>query len=297
MEQFQYLKEAIGTKEPDAFNFVLNVWLVWKGGRNAYLLETTNFEDPEIPQKIIQNFSSRYPETLGLVAEGDTIDTYPRLLLYRRGAVSETDVQTVASGADSDAALARLLQFGCLDPEYWNENLDRTAYDLNIKANEFPVETILVFVCSEKVTQPSTTYLRQVAGPVKEALKSTFHNVHVQWEIRPEYSLSKLVELFGEFAQGKNNIVLTDETRRNFLQVLSGDDGRGYDNLVGFFKNENLAEYQKNIKQFAPAILALLVMRFCDVGDYIGSDPTNDDPYLKRIECVESWIINWMPTK
>ena len=297
MDQFTYLKEQVPSTSSDYWNFVLNVWLVWKGGRVAYLLETTNFTQPDRFVAVMERFATHHSQVLGIVPDAAQQASFPRWLLYNKSIANATDVQKVQTTPDNFDALARLLKFGCIDPDYENQALTRYGFKLEVQAREFPSETLLSFFCSENVPRPTETWLRQVATPLKNALLTTFHDVHVHWNCSTHYPLKKLVDLFGQFVQGKpgGDMVLTEEGRQNFSSVLS--DGEGFNELEEIFAIEELDDYRSDVTTYQYAILALLLAKMCDVGDFINVpvDDASTNAYFARVKCLEDAMINTMP--
>ena len=299
MEQFAYLKGQVLPSEADYWNFVLNVWLVWKGGRVAYLLETANFTQPDRFVAVMERFATHHSQVLGIVPDAAQQASFPRWLLYNKSIANAADVQKVQTTPDNFDALARLLKFGCIDPDYQNQALTRYGFKLDVQAREFPSETLLAFFCSEKVLRPTETWLRQVATPIKNALRTTFHDVQVHWLCTTHYPLAKLVDIFGQFVRGDpgGNLVLTEEGRQNFSAVLA--DGEGFNELEDIFAVENAVEYQSQVTTYQLAILALLVAKMCDVGDFINVpvDDASTNAYFGRVKCLEDAMINTMPVK
>ena len=288
MEQFQYLKGRVGTTESAALNFILNVWLVWKGGRVAYLLETTNFQQPDRFVDVMERFATHHSQVLGIVPDAAQQASFPRWLLYNKSIANTADIQKVQTTPANFDALARLLKFGCIDPDYGNQTLTRYGFKLNVQAREFPSKTLLAFFCSEKVARPTETWLRQVATPIKNALLTTFHDVQVHWLCTTHYPLDKLVNIFGQFVRGEagGNLVLTEEGRQNFSAVLS--DGEGFNELDDIFAIEDAADYQSQVTAYQLAILALLIAKMCDVGDFINVpvDDVSTNAYFSRVKCL-----------
>ncbi len=55
--------------------------------------------------------------------------------------------------------------------------------------------------------------------------------------------------------------------------------------------------HQSNVTTFRLAILALLIAKRCDVGDFINVpvDDASTNAYFARVKCLEDAMINTMP--
>lgn len=297
MEQFQFLKAQIVPGVDRArWEFLLNVWLVWRGARPAFLFESATFSDSQLLIAIMREIANKFP-TIGFVAEMGT-EAYPRYLFYDKSKSSAALVQKVANEPDHDDDLVRLLQFGCLDPQYGNQKITRTLYDLMVSMQEMPEQIqLMAFFCSNNVQAPSETYLRSVATPIKKELQQFFHNVSVEWHIKTYLSMEEVVNTFAQYAAGLPGgaSVTTPEGRKAISDRLA--DGEGFNQLEEIFADLSWQDYLKRVHDFAPAILALLIVK--NNGPCEASLDSEDaiQAYEERIRELEREMFTRMPPR
>lgn len=296
MEQFNYLKQKVNPSEASQWHFILNVWLVWLGGRTVFLFESSDFPENAEPYVDIMTTISRGDPKIEMALEAGSSKEFPRYLIFNSAQVTpqdRADIQAATTGPGDDIALGRLLKFGCLDPDFDNRQITRTVYHLTAQSKEFPKTDLMSFVCSERVAQPTEEYLRKIATPIKQKLQSTFQNVQVHWILEMNKPLKQLIDLFGKYVRGKSGgeIVSTPEGRKMFSNTLL--DGEGYNWLEEIFGDYSWEEYLDTIKQYGKAVLALLIVK--GTMDPMLIDPNRLEQYETGVGNLETMMADEMP--
>lgn len=133
------------------YDYLVQIYLVYKGGRKACLLETANIltksKNPDEDMKKMLDLLTR----IGLVAVLED-DKFKRYLVGKQDTIEQ--YLTELKSSDEDTLLGKYLGFLCLGHDYQNgEYIDRLGAHIYIKYNDKMVGGI-AYVCEkEKITQ------------------------------------------------------------------------------------------------------------------------------------------------
>lgn len=140
------VEEEIKKSLPYLYEYIVNIYLVYKGARRTTLLETSNILNfSEHPEKDIEKML-KLSTKLGLVSIVEN-EKYKRYLIGKQDTIISYIEKTSENPEKADIILGEYLGFLCVDHNYSNTYVDRLSTLIKISYDE--LETEIVFVCEK----------------------------------------------------------------------------------------------------------------------------------------------------
>jgi hypothetical protein len=181
----------------DLSDFLVNIYLVYKGGRKATLLEYTNIKKDAY---INMNFLLNYSVHLGLVILTEN-ENYKRYLVSTPQYLPE---YLLDKSKDHDIVLGKILGFICTGHDYGNKYIDRQIVSIYIAFEDKEIGNI-VQVCEKgRISKKElSVYAIQESEKLSLLLPDSFK---ITWKIENDISVYTRLENIKEQQYVRKNI-------------------------------------------------------------------------------------------
>ncbi len=223
------------TEEVD-MNIVLNAYLVMRRAKPAFLLESADYNSSDWERRAL--ICARYFQSLQL--------PYRRVLFFPPNTIEPTLIHQLLQG--DDVALAKVLDFGCFDENFYSNEFTRYSYVYTAKKDNRSYAPH-VYVCTEE-KKPNVTKLDEQLRRFQSTLGEL--GFTVEMEVRKVLSKHDVLHVMRKIVKKPSHIskVLSAPMAEEIANEL---EQLGYYKAANMFKILDL----KAIKKHRHALMAL----------------------------------------